>query len=253
MRLPAKFLPKQSQHIGNAVGALAIVVMGFWVMASYLPEKRPEGHVSFGEWLRTSGVQIPFLVVAIAVVLFGLVALAIALVNLTGGSPFSHFTVDRFGLRIRTFFGERQFSWKELGPIRPMRLSVMRAYGLDRRFWIVSDTFSGEQRIDTHRPLSTFNLRIPVTSYLGSSWLGGNVGPAMDATAEWLESLRKLAHAESLDPDNVPEAPEALGPGLPVERPAVDTTAAPPTAPASDLPAMADRKFGRRDGSTVER
>jgi hypothetical protein len=75
----------------------------------------------------------------------------------------------------------------------------------------------------------------------------------MDATAEWLESLRKLAHAESLDPDNVPEAPEALGPGLPVERPAVDTTAAPPTAPASDLPAMADRKFGRRDGSTVER
>jgi hypothetical protein len=190
------------------------------------------------------------------VLLFGLVALTIALLNLLGGSPYSHLIVDRFGIQTRTLFGETRYSWKELGPIRPMRLGLMRAYGLDRRFWIVSDTFSGEGRRDARRPLSTFNLRIPVASYLGSSWLGGNIGPDMEATAAWLESLRKLAREEALDPDEVPDPPDALGPGQPFDKPAAPPPAEtpPPTEnPKPDLPAMADRKFGRRDGPTVER
>jgi len=250
MRLPVKLLPKQGQHIGNAIGAAAIIFMGLWFMVSYLPERPAEGSLSFDEWASTSGAQIPFLVIAIVVLLFGLAALTVALVNLLSGSPFNYLIVDRFGIRTRTFFGETQVSWKELGPIRPLRLSVMRAYGLDRRFWIVSDTFSGEGRNDSQRPLATFTLRIPVASYLGSSWLGGNVAPAMDATAAWLESLRKLAREETLNPDDAPDAPEELGPGVQIEKPAAVSQ---PQARASDLPAMTERKFGRRDGPTVER
>jgi hypothetical protein len=250
MHLPAKFLPKPSQHIGNAVGALAIIVIGLAFMASYLPEREAAANLSFGEWIGTTGVRLPFLLVTIVVLLFGLTALTVALVNLLGGSPYNYLIVDRFGIQTRTFFRETRFSWKELGPIRSLRLSAARAYGLDRRFWIVSDTFSGEARVDARRPLSTFNLRIPVTAYLGSSWLGGNVGSAMDATAAWLESLRKLAREEALDPEDAPDAPEELGSGLPVAKPAA-AAAAPARDP--DLPAMADRKFGRRDGPTVER
>jgi hypothetical protein len=260
MRLPVKFLPRQSQHIGNAVGAFIIILMGLAFMSGYLPDQVAAKDLTFGEWIGTTGPRLPFLLVAIAVILFGLVALTIALVNLVGGSPYNHLIVDRFGIQTRTLFSETRYSWKELGPIRPLRLGIMRAYGLDRRFWIVSDTFSGEGRNDTRRPLSTFNLRIPVASYLGSSWLGGNIGPAMDATAAWLESLRKLAREEALNPDDAPDAPDELGPGQPEEKSPV---AAPPTAApaqratpapsAPDLPAMADRKFGRRDGPTVER
>jgi hypothetical protein len=259
MQLPVKFLPKQSQHLGNAVGAGIIIVMGLAFMSSYLPDRAAE-HLTFGEWIGVSGVRLPFLLIAIAAMLFGLAALTVAMMNLLSGSPFSYLIVDRFGIRTRTFFGETQFSWKELGPIRPMRLSVLRAYGLDRRFWIVSDTFSGEGRKDARRPLATFNLRIPVASYLGSSWLGGDIGPAMDATAAWLESLRKLVREEALNPEDVPDPPDELGSGQPMEKPAAATAphrpaSKPPASesPASDLPAMADRKFGRRDGPTIER
>jgi hypothetical protein len=250
MRLPVKFLPRQGQHFGNAVGAVIIMLMGLAFMASYLPDRAAAENLTFGEWIGASGPRLPFLLVACAVILFGLAALTVALVNLLSGSPFNHLIVDRFGIQTRTFFGETRYSWKELGPIRPLRLGILRAYGLDRRFWIVSDTFSGEGRNDARRALSSFNLRIPVASYLGSSWIGGNIGPAMDATAAWLESLRKLAHEESLNPDDVPNAPDALGPGQPLERPAAATASKVPT---HDLPAMADRKFGRRDGPTVER
>ena len=266
MHLPAKILPKQSQHAGNAVGGIIIILFGLAFMANYLPDPATARDLTFRAWLAESGVRLPFLLITAAVILFGLAALTVALVNLTGGSPFNHLIIDRFGIRIRSFFGENRYSWKELGPIRPLRLSPFRAYGLDRRFWIVSDTFSGEGRNDTRRPLSTFNMKIPVAAYLGSSWLGGNVGHAMDETARWLEALRKAAQAEALDPENAPDAPAELGTALPVEKP-LDEAAA-PDRPAStpkagnlkasdlkgdDLPAMADRKFGRRDGPTVER
>jgi hypothetical protein len=252
MKLPAKFLPKPSQHLGNVVGAVIIIVMGLAFMTSYLPDRTAveNANLSFGEWLGLSGVRLPFLLITVAVLLFGLVALTVALINLLSGSPFAYFIVDRFGIQTRTFFSETRFSWKDLGPIRPLRRSVLQAFGLDRRFWIVSDTFSGEGRNDTRRAFSSFTLRIPVASYLGSSWVGGNIGPSMEATAAWLESLRKLAREESLNPDDAPEAPEALGPGQPLEKAAAET---PPPAPASDLPPMADRKFGRRDGPTIER
>ena len=252
MKLPVKFLPKQSQHLGNVVGAVIIILMGLAFMTSYLPDRAdPEAaKLTFGEWLGLSGVRLPFLLITIVVLLFGLVALTVALVNLLGGSPFAYFIVDRFGIQTRTFFSETRYSWKDLGPIRPLRRTALQAFGLDRRFWIVSDTFSGEGRKDGRRTLSSFNLKLPVASYLGSSWLGGNIGSSMDATAAWLESLRKLAREESLNPDNAPDAPEALGSGQPLEKPAAETAAA---APASDLPAMADRKFGRRDGPTIER
>ncbi len=252
MQLPVKFTPKPSQHVGNAVGAAAILFMGLAFMMGYLPDR--SDNLTFGQWLGANSVRLPFLIVASAVVLFGLAALTVALLNLFSGSPFNYLTVDRFGIRSRTFFGETSFSWKELGPIRPLRITVARAMGLDRRFWIVSDTFSGEVRNDALRPLSSFNLRIPVTSYLGSSWIGGDIGPAMDATAAWLESLRKAAHAEQLNPNDAPDSPDVLGSAHPVEKPAVPTMPAKEPKPSiPDLPAMADRKFGRRDGPTVER
>jgi hypothetical protein len=248
MRLPVKFLPKPSQHIGNAVGAIIIIGFGLSFMSNYLPNNTAAGKLTFGQWLAASGVELPFLAISSLVPLFGLAALTVALINLLSGSPFNHLIVDRFGIRSKTFFSETQFSWRELGPIRPLRLNPFRAFGLDRRFWIVSDTFSGEGRNDGRRPLATFNLRIPVAAYLGSAWIGGNVEPAMEATAAWLESLRKLAREDALDPDDVPEAPAALGPAVPVAKPEEKPAA---TEPA--LPAMEDRKFGRRDAPTVER
>jgi len=270
MQLPVKYVPKQSQHIGNVVGAVIIILFGLVFMSSYLPDRAAveSAKMSFGEWLGLTGVRLPFLLVTIAVLLFGLVALAVSLINMLGGSPYSYFIVDRFGIQLRTFFGEARLSWKDLGPIRPLRRTVLQAFSLDRRFWIVSDTFSGEIRTDTRRALSSFTLRIPVASYLGSSWLGGNIAPAMEATAAWLESLRKLAREDSLNPANAPDAPEELGPGQAPDQPAAErstdeastaaaaaTPPAPPStlASADDLPAMADRQFGRRDGPTVER
>src|SRR3954471_217443 len=98
MRLPVKFLPRQIQHIGNAVGAVVIVLMGLAFMASYLPDKAATRNLSFGEWIGTTGPRLPFLLVAIAVILFGLAALTIALLNLLGGSPLSYLVVDRFGI-----------------------------------------------------------------------------------------------------------------------------------------------------------
>ena len=250
MRLPVKFLPRPSQHIGTAVGAGIIIIMSLAFMLGYLPDRSTAETLSFREWIGANGARLPFLLIIAAVLLFGLVALTVALLNLFGGSPFNHLIVDRFGIRNRTFFGETLYSWKELGPIRPLRLSAMRAYGLDRRFWIVSDTFSGEARNDARRPLSTFNLRIPAATYLGSSWMSGDVGAAMDSMAAWLESLRKLAQEEVMNPDDVPDAPDELGTGLAIAKPAAEPAA---DAPDPELPAMADRKFGRRDGPTVER
>jgi hypothetical protein len=256
MRLPVKFLPRQSQHAGNAVGGFLIIVFSLIFMMDYLPDPGTAKGMTFGTWLTEGGVQLPFLLIIVAVMLFGLAALTVALVNLFGDSPFNHLIIDRFGIRIRSFFGEHRYSWKELGPIRPLRLSPFRAYGLDRRFWIVSDTFSGEGRNDVRRPLSTFNMKIPVAAYLGSSWLGGSVGAAMNDAAAWLESLRKLAQADALDPENAPDAPAELGAARPVTKPSDE--ASKPAGPAGnleadDLPAMAERKFGRRDGPTVER
>jgi hypothetical protein len=265
MQLPVKFVPKQSQHLGNVIGAVIIILMALVFMTSYLPDRTAAENMkmSFGEWLGLSGVRLPFLLITIAVLLFGLVGLTLSLLNMIGGSPHSHFIVDRFGIHIRSFFGETRLSWKDLGPIRPLRRTALQAMGLDRRFWIVSDTFSGESRVDNRRTLSSFTLRIPITAYVGSSWVS-NVGPAMEATAAWLESLRKLAREDALDPQNAPDAPEALGSGQPIDRPPVETdkteavkaraeTPSPQPAAADDLPAMADRKFGRRDGPTVER
>jgi hypothetical protein len=256
MQLPVKFAPKQSHHLGNVVGAVVIILMGLAFMMSYLPDRTvaENANLTFGEWLGFSGVRLPFLLITIAVLLFGLVALTISLINMLSGSPYNHFIVDRFGIQTRTLFSENRYSWKDLGPIRPLRRSVLQAFSLDRRFWIVSDTFSGEGRNDTRRAISSFTLRIPVASYLGSSWMG-NIAPAMDATAAWLESLRKLAREENLKSDTAPDAPEELGAGQPLGQPAPATSpAAKPSKPADpDLPAMADRKFGRRDGPTVER
>src|ERR1700754_2256515 len=126
MRLPVKFLPKQGQHIGNAVGAVAVIAMGLAFMVGSLPDRTEAETLTFGAWIGTSGVRLPFLLITIAVLLFGLAALTVALVNLLGESPFNHLIVDRFGIRSRTFFGETRFSWKELGPIRPLRLSLLR-------------------------------------------------------------------------------------------------------------------------------
>jgi hypothetical protein len=255
MRLPVKFVPKQSHHLGNVVGAVIIILLGLAFMTSYLPDRAAaeNANLTFGEWLGFNGVRLPFLLITIAVLLFGLAALALSLINMLSGSPYSHFIVDRFGIQYRTFFSENRYSWKDLGPIRPLRRGALQALGLDRRFWIVSDTFSGEGRNDTRRALTSFTLRIPATSYLGSSWMG-NVVPAMEATAAWLESLRKLAREENLNPEDAPDSPDDLrGQALEPPAPASTATVKPAKPVDPDLPAMADRKFGRRDGPTVQR
>jgi len=222
-------------------------------MLGYLPQNPVEKGQSFGQWLTGNGALLPFLLPTFAMFLFGLGALAITLIDLLSGSPFNHLIVDRFGIRTRSFFGEKQASWKELGPIRILHLSPLRAFGNSRRLWIVSDTFSGETRNDMRRPLKTYNFRFPASAYLGNSWFGSGVEPAAEATVAWLEALRRLARDEQLDPENVPDAPEALGPGVADGKPADPPPAAAKPAADPDLPTMEDRKFGRRDQPTVER
>jgi hypothetical protein len=76
----------------------------------------------------------------------------------------------------------------------------------------------------------------------------------MEATAAWLESLRKLAREENLNPEDAPDSPDDLrGQALEPPAPASTATVKPAKPVDPDLPAMADRKFGRRDGPTVQR
>ena len=84
MQLPVKFAPKQSHHLGNVVGAVVIILMGLAFMMSYLPDRTvaENANLTFGEWLGFSGVRLPFLLITIAVLLFGLVALTISLINM---------------------------------------------------------------------------------------------------------------------------------------------------------------------------
>ena len=255
MHLPAKFLPQHNQRIASVVGSVVMTVIGLVFMTDYLPSGAPEKGQSFSQWLSGgNSVQLFFLLVSIGMVLFGLAALAVTLLDLVSGSPFNHLIIDRFGIRCRSFFGEKQVSWKDLGPIRVLRLSTLRG---SRRFWIVSDTFSGEERSDFRRPLSSFNLRIQATAYLGTGWFSSGVSESVDAAAAWLEGLRQMAREDRLESDNAPEAPEPLGTGVALGKPPAEAVPTPPSAPAApapdDLPPMEERKFGRRDGSTVER
>jgi hypothetical protein len=251
MHLPAKFIPQHSQRIGNVVGAVAIIVVGFLFMTNYLPDGAPRPGEAFMEWVAgDSGAQFAFLLMTIAMVLFGLAGLTVALLDLMGGSPFNYLIVDRFGIRNRSIFTDRHVSWKDLGPIRVLRLSPVRALGISRRFWIVSDTYSGEERSDFRRPLSSFTLRIPAGAYLASNWFASGVEPAAQATAAWLESLRQLARDDGLEAENAPDAPEVLAPVVPRDSTLALTA---PEAPPPDLPSMEERKFGRRSDPTVER
>jgi len=259
MRLPAKFIPQHNQRIASVIGSVGMTVVGLLFMTTYLPSGAPEKGESFGAWLSGgNGVQLFFLLVSIGMVLFGLAALAVTLIDLVSGSPFNNVTVDRFGVHNRSFFAERHVSFKDLGPIRPLRLGTLRG---SRRYWIVSDTFSGEERSDFRRPLSSFTLRINATAYLGTGWFSAGVNESIDAAAAWLESLRQLARNDRLESQNAPDAPEPLGPGIAIGNPAPEMKAAPemvptvakaPMAASDDLPPMEERKFGRRDGSAVE-
>jgi hypothetical protein len=246
MRLPAKFIPQHSLRVAIVVGAAIFAVFAFAFLNSYLPTTAPAKGETFGHWL-TGGdrMQLSLLILAFAILLFGLAVLAITLIDLLTGSPFNFLIIDRFGIRLHRIFGETRLSWKDLGPIRALHLGPLNG---SRRYWIVSDTFSGEDRNDARRPLSSFTLRIPATAYLGRGWFSGGVDAAVDVAAAWLEALRQSAREDTLDVDNVPDAPEELGPAVPLAQP--DNALTPE---GSDLPAMADRKFGRRDGSTIER
>jgi len=256
MRLPAKFIPQHSQRLGNVIGAIVTILVGWFFLSGSLPSQKPKPGESFAHWLSDgSPPQLVFLIVIIAMVLFGLGALAVTLVDLIGGSPFSSVVVDRFGIRVRSLMGERHLSWKDLGPIRVYRRSPLRSLGISRRFWIVSDTFSGEDRNDLRRGLGSFTLRISAGAYLARDLLGGGVEAEAEAAAAWLEGLRQLAREDRLDSSNAPDAPDALTTANGNDLAAVATGAgsAAATAPLSDLPPMEERKFGRRNDPTVER
>jgi hypothetical protein len=257
MRLPAKFIPQHSQRLGNVIGAIVTILVGWFFLNGSLPSEKPKPGESFSHWLSDgSPPQLVFLIVIIAMVLFGLGALAVALVDLIGGSPFSSVVVDRFGIRVRSLTSERSLSWKDLGPIRVYRRSPLRSLSMSRRFWIVSDTFSGEDRNDLRRGLGSFTLRISAGAYLSRDLLGGGVEPEAEATAAWLESLRQLAREDRLDSANAPDAPDALSSAASTDsaaEAAATGAGSAATATLSDLPPMEERKFGRRSDPTVER
>jgi hypothetical protein len=230
MRLPLKFLPRQSQQLVDVIGAAVILVFGLSLVIDYLPTGSPAAGRNFVDWLGGAGA-LPFLAISILCFLFALAWSAVALVNLFGGSPFEHLIVDRFGLTHRTFWREKRYSWKELEPIGALEIGLLRARSTQRRHWIVEQGTRG-------------GLRIAAADYLGSFWRGG-LGLATGEAANWLENLRQLARADQLDPDDIPPPPAAFRPPIEIVYAGEDDD-----VPREDPVAAALRA---RPGPTIER
>lgn len=264
MRLPLKFRPRISQLIVEVLGATILTVLGAYYIYNFAPPEELRLYPNFFAWMRSSPFKLPFLLIAVIFFLSALGLLTVALINLLGGSPFNYLVVDRQGIGYRNFWGEKRFSWKDLGPIQSLQFSIWRARGQQLRFWIAADTLGSAEaggRFDLWRwgGPSGPNLRVPAATYLGGGWLVGSLALAVDSAASWLEELRLEARIDRLDPNNIPQPPHNFR--APVElEPGADPSAldnAPVKDPEVGLPEPAARSFGARRmpgaGGVVER
>jgi hypothetical protein len=263
MRLPLKFRPRISQMIIEVVGAAIMTGFGGYCLYSFASPAELHQYPSFLAWIRSSPVKLPFLLVSAVFFLSVLCWLTVAMINLLTGSPFNYILVDRQGIGYRNFWGEKRFSWKDLGPIQSLQFSVWRARGQQLRFWVAADTLGTEQAgrsFDLWRwgGPSGANLRIPASTYLGGGWLVGSLPLATDSAASWLEELRLAAkidrlEAEVSDPPYNFRAPVELEPGA--DPSAIDN--APLEGAHPGLPEPGTRSFGARQtppaGGVVER
>ncbi|HVY98771.1 MAG TPA: hypothetical protein VHA35_04675 [Dongiaceae bacterium] len=219
MHLPLKFLPRKSQQLAELVGALIMIGFGIVFFSQYASPEDLQRYGGFGAWLRANTVEIPFLLGSIALLLAALGWLAVAVINLAGGSPFDYLIVDRTGITYRTFWRESRFAWDELGPFQAVRVSAWQGRGSQRRHWIVADGAEGA-------------LRIPSSTYLRGAYLAGSLDLSSGDAAGWLEELRQLARIGRLETEDLPPPPAVFRPPI-----AIDTTAqTAQAAPAETAP-----------------
>lgn len=212
MHLPLKFLPRMSQLIADVAGSGILLAFGIAFFSQYASPGDLDRYDGFTDWLRANPVDLPFLLVSIALLLFGLAWLAVAAINLVSGSPFNYLIVDRDGITYRNFWRENRYAWQDLGPIQPVRLSAWQGRSSQRRHWIVSDGF-GSATIHSagwfwSNPDDT--LRIPAAVYLGGGMLIGSLDLATSDAAGWLEELRVMAREGHLDTADLPEPPSVF-------------------------------------------
>jgi caspase recruitment domain-containing protein 6 len=181
-----------------------MTAFGGYCLYNFAPPAELREYPNLFAWLASSPIIVPFVLVTTVFFLGALCWLAVALVNLLAGSPFNYILVDRQGIGYRSFWGEKHFSWKELGPIRSLEFSIWQARGQQLRFWIAADTLGAEaarRGVEWWRwgGPSGAHLRIPATTYLGGGWLVGSLALATDSAASWLEELRQAAKIDRLE------------------------------------------------------
>ena len=198
MRLPLKFLPWPSQQIAEVAAAVFITLFSLALVINYLPDQPAAGQ-GFDAWFAVNRLMLLFLAITVALFLAGLGWIAVTVINLTSGSPFKYLVVDRFGITHRVFLSEKRYSWKDLETIKAHRVSLWRARSNEQRYWIVESHYSNPG-----------GMKISAGDFVGSGWLFGNIALATEDTANWLESLRLLARADRLEPDDIPPPPSAL-------------------------------------------
>jgi hypothetical protein len=216
MRLPLKFLPRMSQLIADAVGALIMLAFGVTFFSDYAAPGNFARYRGFLDWLRANPLDPPFLVASTVLLLFGLAWSAVAVLNLVSNSPFNYLLIDRTGITYRNVWRENRYSWQDLGPIHPLRLSPWQGRSSQRRDWIVADA-AGAERVYGHAPFwsnPAHTLRIPAGVYLGGGILIGTLELATSDAAKWLEELRQLAREGRLDTGVIQPPPDAFRPPM---------------------------------------
>jgi len=212
MRLPLKFLPRMSQLIADAVGAAIMLGFGVDFFSDYASPANFARYSGFFAWFRANPLDLPFMLGSIALLLFGLGWLAVAVINLVSNAPFNYLIVDRTGITYRNFWRENRYAWTNLGPIQPLRITAWQGRSSQRRDWIVADA-AGAEKIYGAAPFwsnAADTLRIPARVYLGGGVLIGTLELAASDAAGWLEALRQRAREGQLDAADIPPPPAAF-------------------------------------------
>jgi hypothetical protein len=255
MRLPIKIVPRISQQVFGLVGGLIVTVSSGATMLARLSANFGPNAVHETAFAAT---------LSILAFLTGLGWTTTTVINLVAQSPFEHLIIDRQGITRCSFFGQRRFSWKELGPVRSTRTGLFRMRGNALKYWIVADAPGAIDGGATGlwALIGATKLRIPAALYLKSSWLVGSMALASDEAANWLESLRQLVRMERLEEEDIPELPDNFSAPIPLyDSPEVAPAPAEMRPPKDARPTKtvaqpaqpAVRRYGRRRESTVER
>jgi len=236
MHLPLKFLPRVSQQVAELIGGGVLIGMGIVFLMNYLPDSSPAPNESFGAWLAAHRGLFPFLALSTGIILGGLYWLTVAVINIAGGSPFAYIVVDRFGITHRSFWSERRYAWKNLGPVSAYHAPVWQARRGQRRYWIIADTVGDAEDAGGGGILSSLffgrpiaSLRIPAATYVANGFLSTSLGLAAGDAAGWLETLRQIARNDLLDREAIPPLPDCFRQPIALDDAVADRERAAPT------------------------